>query len=231
MIPESGLLLIDKPYGWTSFDVVNKTRQILRPHLGKKVKTGHTGTLDPLATGLLVLCYGAATKKIEQLTGLDKEYVTTLEFGATTASFDKEQPIDKQFPFEHITEADVQNMLPLFTGEIQQVPPAHSAKWVNGRRAYEYARRGQEAPMEARAAFVHEIELLHFSPPRTTLRILCGKGFYVRSFARDMGIALNSGAYISELRRTRIGPFSIEHAITIDRVEEYLMGQDGGGKE
>jgi tRNA pseudouridine55 synthase len=223
MIPESGLLLIDKPYGWTSFDVVNKTRRIVQTLAGKKLKTGHTGTLDPLATGLLVLCYGSATKKIEELTGLGKEYLATLEFGATTASFDKEQPIDNRYEFMHIDEESIRNSMPGFTGNIMQVPPAHSAKWVNGRRAYEYARKGKEAPMEERETVVHELELLNISLPFASFRINCGKGFYVRSFARDMGLALNSGAYLSELRRTRIGPFSIDNAISIDQVESYLL--------
>ena len=222
MIPESGLILIDKPYGWTSFDVVNKVRFILKGITGKKLKTGHTGTLDPLATGLLVICYGSATKKIQELTGLDKEYVATLEFGATTASYDKEQPIDNRFEFSHITQDLLKNALPQFMGEISQIPPSHSAKWVNGRRAYEYARKGQDPGMEARAAVVHELEIIDFSLPLVSLRILCGKGFYVRSFARDLGLELNSGAYVSELRRTRIGSFSIENAVSMEKVEEYL---------
>lgn len=223
MIQDNGFLLIDKPYGWTSFDVVNKTRFILKGITGRKLKTGHTGTLDPLATGLLVICYGSATKKIEELTGLNKEYVTTIEFGATTASFDKEQPICERFGFEHIEEAMVRNKLAGFTGKIMQVPPAHSAKWVNGRRAYEYARQGKEAPMEERETEVHELELLNFSLPYATFRILCSKGFYVRSFARDIGVALGSGAYICELRRTRIGPFCVDDAINMDQIESNLL--------
>lgn len=223
MIPESGLILIDKPYGWTSFDVVNKTRQIIRSILGHKVKTGHTGTLDPLATGLLVLCYGIMTKNIEELTGLDKEYVSTLEFGATTASFDKEQPIDNHYEFAQITEDMVREAMKKFSGEIVQVPPSYSAKWVNGRRAYEYARKGLVPEMEERRAIVHEIELVDFSLPKITFRIMCGKGFYVRSFARDIGLELKSGAYISELRRMKIGSFSIENAVTIDKVQDYLL--------
>ncbi|PKP22486.1 MAG: tRNA pseudouridine(55) synthase TruB, partial [Bacteroidetes bacterium HGW-Bacteroidetes-21] len=201
---ESGLLLVDKPYGWTSFDVVNKVRFMIKSVSGKKMKTGHTGTLDPLATGLLVLCYGKATKKIEEYTGLDKEYVTTMVFGATTASFDKEQPVEGHFETEHITQELILKTIPEFIGNIMQIPPIHSAKWVNGRRAYEYARAGKEAIMEARETVVHSFELLDFSPPKATFRIHCGKGFYIRSLARDFSAAINSGAYIDELIRTRI---------------------------
>jgi len=226
MNTEAGLLLIDKPYGWTSFDVVNKTRQMIRSIIGHKIKVGHTGTLDPLATGLLVLCYGKATKKIEELTGLDKEYITTLEFGKTTASFDREQPVDGNFEYSHITESDLKDKLVKFTGDIMQVPPLHSAKWINGRRAYEYARKGQDPEIEARAAFVNSIELIEFTLPRVILKISCGKGFYVRSFARDLGNELNSGAYITDLRRTKVGQFSIEKAISIEKLQDYLLNNE-----
>lgn len=219
---ESGLFLIDKPYHWTSFDVVNKARNIIRTITGKKLKVGHTGTLDPLATGLLVLCYGKATKQIEEYTGLDKEYVTTWVFGATTSSFDKEQPIEGHFETAHITRELILETIPAFTGKLFQIPPMHSAKWVDGKRAYEYARQGQTVVMEARETVVHEFELLDFSPPKATFRIHCGKGFYIRSLARDFAAAINSGAYIDELIRTKIGPFHLDNALKMDQLQEYL---------
>lgn len=226
MIPESGILLIDKPLEWTSFDVVNKTRHILKGLLGYKPKVGHAGTLDPLATGLLIVCYGKATKEINNFFDLNKEYTSRLFLGATTSSFDKEQPVDFEFETSHITEELIKNQIPSFTGNQMQVPPIHSAKWVNGKRAYEYARKGEKVEMEARATTIYELEFLSYQHPMLDLRIVCSKGFYVRSFARDFGLQLNSGAYIEQLRRTKIGPFSVDDAAKMENITEYIEKHD-----
>jgi tRNA pseudouridine55 synthase len=210
---EGQVLLLDKELEWTSFDVVNKLRISLRNALGiKKIKVGHAGTLDPLATGLVIICTGNATKKIESFMGLDKEYVAEITLGATTPSYDLETAIDATFPYDHITRETVEAILPAFTGEVEQVPPNFSAKQVNGKRAYDMARQGEQFTLKKNRVVIHEIEILAFDPPRLTLRIVCGKGTYIRSLASDLGKKLGSGAHLSGLRRTRIGDFHVNEA-------------------
>ena len=222
---EGQILLFDKPLYWTSFDLVNKVRLIIRSNLGiKKIKVGHAGTLDPLASGLMIICTGKFTKKIDEFRDLDKEYVATIHLGETTPSFDLETEISGHFPTEHITEEIVNSVLMEFRGEQKQVPPLHSAKMIEGKRAYRYARQGIEKVLEPVTVNIHDIELLSFGIPETKVRLRCSKGTYIRSFARDFGHALNSGAYLSGLVRTSIGSFSVKEAITIEIFEEKLKG-------
>ncbi len=210
---EGKVLLLDKELEWTSFDVVNKLRISLRNALGiKKIKVGHAGTLDPLATGLVIICTGKATKQIESFMGLDKEYVAEITLGATTPSFDLETAINDTFPYDHITRETVEAVLPDFTGEIDQVPPNFSAKQVDGKRAYDMARQGEQFTLKKNRVLIHDIEILAFEPPLLVLRILCGKGTYIRSLASDLGKKLGSGAHLSALRRTRIGDFHVKEA-------------------
>ena len=220
---EGQVLLFDKPLYWTSFDLVNKVRIMIRSALGiKKIKTGHAGTLDPLAGGLMIICTGRATKRIEEFRGLDKEYVATICLGATTPSYDLETEINGNYPVEHITENLVISALKGFTGEQMQVPPVHSAKFINGKRAYELARKGIEAEMTPVPVIFRDLELLSFNIPEIQVRILCSKGTYIRSFARDLGLALGSGAYLSYLQRTAIGPYKLENALTLENFENIL---------
>lgn len=221
---DEGLVLnINKPLEWTSFDVVNKVRSRLSRHMGKKrIKVGHAGTLDPLADGVLVLCLGKATKRIEEIQGAEKEYLTDIFLGATRPSFDLETEIDERFPTDHITESLITEVLPQFIGKIQQIPPVFSAVKVKGKRAYELARRGEELVLAAKNIEIKHIEILKFELPLLTLKITCGKGTYIRALARDLGKALDSGAYLERLTRTRVGDFAIEHAATIDEFECFL---------
>ena len=220
---EGQVLLFDKPLYWTSFDLVNKVRIMIRSTLGiKKIKTGHAGTLDPLAGGLMIICTGRATKRIEEFRGLDKEYVATICLGATTTSYDLETEINGNYPVEHITENLVISTLKGFIGEQMQVPPVHSAKFINGKRAYELARKGIEAEMTPVPVIFRDLELLSFNIPEIRVRILCSKGTYIRSFARDLGLALGSGAYLSSLQRTAIGPYKLENALTLENFENIL---------
>lgn len=220
---EGQVLLFDKPLYWTSFDLVNKVRIMIRSTLGiKKIKTGHAGTLDPLAGGLMIICTGRATKRIEEFRGLDKEYVATICLGATTPSYDLETEINGNYPVEHITENLVISTLKGFIGEQMQVPPVHSAKFINGKRAYELARKGIEAEMTPVPVIFRDLELLSFNIPEIRVRILCSKGTYIRSFARDLGLALGSGAYLSSLQRTAIGPYKLENALTLENFENIL---------
>lgn len=220
---EGQVLLFDKPLYWTSFDLVNKVRIMIRSALGiKKIKTGHAGTLDPLAGGLMIICTGRATKRIEEFRGLDKEYVATICLGATTPSYDLETEINGNYPVEHITENLVISALKGFIGEQMQVPPVHSAKFINGKRAYELARKGIEAEMTPVPIIFRDLELLSFNIPEIQVRILCSKGTYIRSFARDLGLALGSGAYLSSLQRTAIGPYKLENALTLENFENIL---------
>lgn len=208
------LLLIDKPLGWTSFQVVNKIRWAIRKSFNlKKIKVGHAGTLDPLATGLLIICTGKFTKKIDEYQGLFKEYTGTFTLGATTPSFDLETPIDKTFPTKHITEKLIQETLPQFIGEIKQKPPIYSAIKQDGERLYKAARRGEIVPIKVRLVQIHEFEFTKIDFPILSFRIKCSKGTYIRSIANDFGVALNSGAHLSSLRRTKIGELSVEKAI------------------
>jgi len=220
---EGQVLLFDKPLYWTSFDLVNKVRIIIRSTLGiKKIKIGHAGTLDPLAGGLMIICTGRATKRIEDFRDLDKEYVATIHLGETTPSYDLETEINGRFPFEHITEDLVISALRSFLGEQKQVPPVHSAKMIDGKRAYEYARKGIQMEMTPVTVFFREAELLSFDIPDITVRIVCSKGTYIRSFARDLGLALDSGGYLSHLERTAIGPYLIKNAYSLEKFENFI---------
>lgn len=211
------LLLIDKPLDWTSFDAVNKIRRILEKKLNTKLKVGHAGTLDPKATGLLVICTGGMTKQIVNLTGLDKEYTGTFHIGATTPCFDTEKEIDQTFPTEHITEEMIREAARQFTGTIQQVPPTFSAKLIDGKRAYLSARKNREIKMEPVTVTISEFDITRIALPEVDFRVVCSKGTYIRALARDFGVALNSGAYLTSLRRTRIGEYRIEDALSIEQ--------------
>jgi len=220
---EGRILLFDKPYGWTSFDLVRKVRNTLSRSLKiKKLKVGHAGTLDPLATGLMILCTGKATKQIEALQMEEKEYIATLKLGVTTPSFDMETEEDRQYPAEHITKSLIEDTFHQFTGNILQVPPVFSAVKIDGKRAYEHARKGFDPELKAKNIVIHSIELISLDMPQLVLRVTCGKGTYIRALARDLGIALGSGAYLTGLRRTRSGSFRVEDA---DSVEMFLEKQ------
>lgn len=220
---EGQVLLFDKPLYWTSFDLVNKVRNILKNNLGlKKIKVGHAGTLDPLASGLMIICTGKATKRVEEFRDLDKEYIATVHFGETTPSYDLETEINGRFPFEQISENLVITALNGFLGEQKQVPPVHSAKLIGGKRAYEFARKGVEKEMIPVTVFFRELELLSFGIPETRVRILCSKGTYIRSFARDLGKALQSGAYLSSLERSAIGPYLLKNAFSLEYFENFI---------
>lgn len=211
------ILAIDKPKGWTSFDAVKRLRGALQRRLGlKRFKVGHAGTLDPLATGVLLVCTGKGTKRIDELQASDKEYVAVLELGATTPSFDLETEIDSRRPFEHITREGIENVLDKFRGEIMQVPPVYSAVKIDGKRAYKYARKGHEVELKAKPLVISELELMDFNPPYVTIRVACSKGTYIRALARDIGEALGCGAHLVDLRRTRIGAYAIADCLTID---------------
>lgn len=212
------ILVIDKPYKWTSFDAVKRIRGAIQRKLGlKKFKVGHAGTLDPLATGVLLVCTGAATKRIDALQAGEKEYVATLRLGATTPSFDLETEIDREFPTDHITPEAVEKALEGFRGKIMQVPPVFSAVKVDGKRAYKFARKGTEVELKAKPLEISELELLDFSGSSLTIRVVCSKGTYIRALARDIGEALASGAHLIELRRTRVGNHSVNDALSIDQ--------------
>jgi tRNA pseudouridine55 synthase len=220
---EGEVLLFDKPYGWTSFDLVNKVRrQICKALEVKKIKVGHAGTLDPLATGLLIVCTGKATKTIDNYQAQEKEYVATLKLGTTTPSFDLETEIDATFPTNHITRALVDETLKKFIGELEQVPPAHSAVKVNGKRAYEYARNGKDPQLKPKKLIITEIEVISYADDELSLRIVCSKGTYIRGLARDIGTALNSGAHLTTLKRTRIGEYHNADSMSLDTFEKKL---------
>ena len=225
---EGEVFAVDKPLKWTSFDVVKRVRAKLAHRLGmKKIKVGHAGTLDPLATGVLIICTGRATKRIDELQAHVKEYVATLQFGATTPSFDLETEIDAQYEWEHITRDDLEHVLhERFTGTIEQVPPSFSACKVDGHRAYKMARKGHEVELKPKQLVIDEIELLDFTMPRATLRIVCSKGTYIRALARDIGRAMNSGAHLVELRRTRVGDIRVEDCYTVEQIIELLQNAD-----
>ena len=259
---EGTIIAIDKPRQWTSFQVVNKVKTVIRQTYGlKKFKIGHAGTLDPLATGLLLVCVGKATKRIEELQKGEKVYSGTMVLGATTPSYDLERAIDHYYPFEHITHELILDKIPQFVGLIDQVPPIFSAVKINGQRAYSYAREakeGEDIPSPTpKKVLVKEFEITDFRPgrrgiegiekkdviendglqshlyhhpqgsvpdhlPQVDFRIRCGKGTYIRSLARDLGLALDSGAFLSSLRREKVGDYSIENAITLDSIQDYL---------
>lgn len=210
---EGEVLLINKPLTWTSFDIVNRFRYFLIKHLGiKKIKVGHAGTLDPLADGLLIVCTGKFTKRIDEFQGQEKEYTGTFRLGATTPSYDLEREIDETFETVHITEAMIHEAAHSFIGDIQQIPPVFSAIKVEGKRAYSFARKDRELILDARPVNIREFEITRIEMPDVDFRISCSKGTYIRSLARDFGLALNSGAHLTALRRTRIGDFRLEDA-------------------
>lgn len=219
-------MAFDKPYEWTSFGLVTKVRYLLCKRLGvKKLKVGHAGTLDPLATGVLLVCTGKATKRIEELQAHTKEYVATLRLGATTPSFDLEKPVDAEYPTEHITREMVEETLNRFVGTIEQVPPVFSACKVNGSRAYDLARKGEEVELKAKTLVIDEMELLRCELPEIVIRVVCSKGTYIRALARDIGVALQSGAHLTALRRTRIGAVRVEDCLKLDDFAEWLNRQ------
>ena len=222
--PEGHIMVVDKPYEWTSTDVVRKIKYALRHKGFKNIKVGHAGTLDPLATGILIVCIGKATKMVEQLQAEEKEYVTEMILGATTPSFDMEHPIDATYPTEHITREKVEQALAELCGERMQLPPVYSAKKIDGRRAYEYAREGAAAETKMRQALIniYEMELLEYDMPRIKIRVRCSKGTYIRSIAMELGEKLESGAYLSSLCRTRSGGFTLALAQNLEKILENL---------
>ena len=224
-IADGHIFYFDKPYQWTSFNLVAKVRRQLCLKLGiKRLKVGHAGTLDPLATGVMVVCAGRATKRINELQAHVKEYVATLQLGATTPSFDLEKPIDATFPTSHITREALEAVLRRFVGRIEQVPPSFSACKVDGHRAYDLARKGREVELQPKVLVISEIELLSFdaSSMQCTLRVVCSKGTYIRALARDIGEALHSGAHLTALRRTRVGDVRVEDCMQVDDFGQWL---------
>ena len=220
--PEGYVAVIDKPYEWTSADVVRKIKFQLRKCGYPKIKIGHAGTLDPLATGILLVCIGRATKSVDALQAERTEYVAELQLGATTPSGDMEHPIDHTYPTEHITREMVEEALQSLTGEREQLPPLYSAKKVQGVRAYEFAREGVEVELKRALITIYSMELVEYDLPRIKIRVECSKGTYIRSLAFEIGEALNSGAYLSSLRRTRSGEFCVENAHSLDEFMEKL---------
>ena len=214
---EGQVLLLEKPLYWTSFDLVNKIKMEIRHHCGlKKLKVGHAGTLDPLATGLMIICTGRATRRIEEFKDLTKEYTAIIRFGQTTPSFDLESQVDREFPADHITAGLLTEKLAGFLGEQYQEPPMFSAKFIDGQRAYELARKKIERKLEKVKVYFHELELLDFKNREAKIRIVCSKGTYIRAFARDLGLALNSGAHLAGLVRNAIGDYRLENALTVE---------------
>ncbi len=227
VLPPACILAFDKPLGLTSFQLVSKVRWLLtRAMGGRKIKVGHAGTLDPLATGVMVVCTGRATKAIEQLQSGVKEYIATLRLGATTPSYDLEHPVDRTFPTAHITEAEVRRVLQTFVGEIMQVPPVYSACKVEGKRAYDLARKGkaEEVELKAKPLRIDEIELTacDLGKDEITIRVVCSKGTYIRALARDIGEALHSGAHLTALRRTRVGDYALADCFTLEDFGQRL---------
>ena len=223
-ILEGQILLIDKPLNWSSFQAVNKLKYILKRkyELPKKFKIGHAGTLDPLATGLLIVCTGKFTKKITEIQGQAKEYTGTITLGATTPSYDLETEINETFPTEHITEALIRETTKQFVGEIDQKPPVFSAIKKDGIRLYEHARAGEEVEILSRKITIHEFEITRIVLPEVDFKVKCSKGTYIRSLAYDFGMALNSGGYLSALRRTKIGDYSVENGISPEKFEKII---------
>jgi tRNA pseudouridine55 synthase len=225
---EGVILSIDKPYAMSSFSALAHIRYLLTKKMRYKVKVGHAGTLDPLATGVLILCTGKKTKEIETLQAHTKEYVATLQLGASTASHDMEHPVDEVFPTEQITRERIEQVLTSFVGDVQQVPPVYSAVCVNGKRAYQLSRKGKDFEIKAKTVHIEEIELLHFDEEmmQMSIRVVCGKGTYIRSLARDIGEALDSAAYLTSLCRTRVGDISLQQCITLEQFPKWLEQQD-----
>lgn len=217
------VLFFNKPLTWTSFDLVNKFRYKLSRKLKvKKIKVGHAGTLDPLATGVMIVCTGKATKRIDEFQFQTKEYVATLKLGETTPSFDLEKEVDAVYPTEHITRELVEDVLKQFVGTIEQVPPVFSACKIEGKRAYELARNGEEVPLKAKTLVIDEIELLSCELPVIKIRVVCSKGTYIRALARDIGIALHSGAHLIALERTRVGDVTLDQCMNPEDIDAFL---------
>ena len=224
---EGEVLYFNKPLGWTSFKVVGHARyHMCRRMKVKKLKVGHAGTLDPLATGVMIVCTGKATKRIEEFQYHTKEYVATIQLGATTPSYDLEHEIDATYPTEHITRELVEKTLKTFVGEIQQIPPAFSACKVDGKRAYDLARKGEDVELKAKTLIIDEIELLECNLPEIKIRVVCSKGTYIRALARDIGEALNSGAHLTGLIRTRVGDVRLEDCLSVESFPEWLYQQE-----
>lgn len=225
------LLLIDKPLNWTSFDAVKKLRYLIRKKFSlKKIKVGHAGTLDPLATGLLIICTGKFTKRISDLTVQNKAYEGTITIGATTPSFDLETEIENETDFSHITDSDIKKAVDALTGKLDQVPPAFSAKWVDGKRAYIAAREGREVELKSNKVEVEKFEYSAGNLPEIHFNIICSKGTYIRSIARDIGVELGTGAYLSALRRTAIGDYRVEDALTVAEFERQILPEETSQK-
>lgn len=217
------ILYFNKPYGWTSFDLVNKFRYKLSRKLNvKKIKVGHAGTLDPLATGVMIICTGKATKRIDEFQYQVKEYIATIKLGETTPSFDLEKEVDGVYPTEHITKEKVEKVLQSFVGTIQQIPPVFSACKVDGKRAYELARKGEEVELKAKTLVIDEMELLTCDLPEIKVRVVCSKGTYIRALARDIGVALHSGAHLTALERTRIGDVTLDKCMSPEEIDDFL---------
>ncbi len=220
--PEGFVLYVDKPYQWTSTDVVRKVKSAIMRLGFKKIKVGHAGTLDPLASGVLIICIGKATKLVESLQAEEKEYVTDIVLGATTPSFDMELPISETLPVDHITREDVEKALAELCGERLQTPPIYSAKRIEGKRAYEHAREGSEVVMRRALITIHSMEIEEFEMPRVRVRIRCSKGTYIRSIAMELGEKLNNLAYLSSLRRTKNGSNSVDECYSMTEIDEIL---------
>lgn len=226
---EGMILPFHKPMEWTSTDLVRKIKNLIQKDFREKkgdragkLKVGHAGTLDPLAEGMLIICTGKATKQIQYIQDMPKEYIAQVTFGHTTPSFDLETEFDGDFPVEHLTSEIIQQAFEGFLGEIDQLPPIYSAKNINGKRAYEYARKGEDAELKPNKITIHELELLHFEENVATIRVMCSKGTYIRSFANDLGKAIDSGAHLSGLIRTKIGDYTIDKALTIEEFQKKL---------
>lgn len=221
--PGGVVIPIDKPYRWTSADVVRKVKFVAQKHFHKRnIKVGHAGTLDPLATGVLLVCLGKATKQAEALQAEQKEYIASIELGATTPCFDLEKEIDQRYPYEHITREMVEGILPKFIGEQDQIPPVFSAKLIDGTRAYEMARAGEEVVMKPARIIIYDLEIVEFELPKLVLRVKCSKGTYIRSLARDVGAALQSGGHLTGLIRTQSGGFTVEKCLQMDDLENVM---------
>ncbi len=217
------ILGIDKPLEWTSFDAVKRLRGGLQRRLGlKKFKVGHAGTLDPLATGVLIVCTGKATRRIEELQNGNKEYIAELRLGATTPSYDLETEVDREFPWEHITREEIEAVLPEFRGRLMQVPPIYSAVKIDGKRAYKFARKGEEVELKAKPLEISEMELMSYDAPTLRIRVVCSKGTYIRALARDIGEKLGCGAHLTGLRRTRVGDVRIEDCMSVEAALEMI---------
>jgi len=217
------VVFFNKPLDWTSFDLVNKFRyQLSRKLHVKKIKVGHAGTLDPKATGVMILCTGRATKRIDEFQGQTKEYIATLMLGATTPSFDLEKEIDATYPTGHITREMTEEVLKRFTGSIEQVPPAFSACNVDGKRAYKLARKGEDVPLKAKTLIIDTLELMEYRLPVIKLRVVCSKGTYIRALVRDIGQALDSGAHLIALERTRVGDVTLEQCMNPEDIASFL---------